>query len=97
MILAAILKICKLGQQDAIFSACQHWSLDSAFQINHKQGVKPFFFMKCLYLLTFLICFPNYITLDVQTSTQSNRFCRVFVEFIGFLNVQGNFVVIKYG
>ena len=24
------------------FSACQHWFLDSAYQITPKQGVKPF-------------------------------------------------------
>ena len=24
------------------FSACQHWFSDSAYQITHNQGVKPF-------------------------------------------------------
>ena len=42
------------------FSACQHWFLDSAYQITPNQGIKPLFFTKCLYLLTFLIFFPDY-------------------------------------
>ena len=37
------------------FTACQHWFLDSAYQITHNQGVKPFSPRNA-----FLIFFPDY-------------------------------------
>ena len=36
------------------FSTCQHWFSDSAYQM-----CQTLFFTKCLYLLTFLIFFPD--------------------------------------
>ena len=47
------------------FSACQHWFLDSAYQIT-------IFFTRCLYLLTFLIFFPDYPPVCLQ-----NHRCKI--------------------
>ena len=39
------------------FSACQHWSLDLAYQITPNQGVKPFYSQNVCTCMTFLIVF----------------------------------------
>ena len=60
MILAAIFKICKLGQLDVISHLAnidfliQHTKLPLIMVSNH-------FLHKCMYLLTFLNCFTDYM------------------------------------